>query len=73
MPAAEDWTRVVLLIRGDADPLTSPHLPKLYELALADGPRLLKSFQKRLGDDRIIDLVHDLLATKVEAAKQAAS
>jgi len=71
VPAAEDWTRVVLLIRGDADPLTSPHLPKLYELALADGPRLLKSFQKRLGDDRIVDLVHDLLATKVEAIVNA--
>jgi DNA-directed RNA polymerase specialized sigma24 family protein len=67
VPAAEDWIRVVLLIRADADPLRSPHLGKLYDLALADGPRLLKSFQKRLGDDRILDLVHDLLATKLEA------
>jgi DNA-directed RNA polymerase specialized sigma24 family protein len=67
VPAAEDWIRVVQLIRKDADPLTSPNLPKLYELALADGPRLLKSFQKRLGEERIIDLVHDLLATKAVA------
>ena len=67
MPAAEEWIRVVLLIRKDADPLKSAHLGELYTLALQDGPRLLKSFQKRLGDDRIIDLVHDLLASKIDA------
>jgi DNA-directed RNA polymerase specialized sigma24 family protein len=49
------------------DVLQSSHLPRLYELALADGPLLLRGFRRRLGDERILDLVHDLLAAKLEA------
>jgi RNA polymerase sigma factor (sigma-70 family) len=56
-------------LAGDA--LKSPHLGRLYELALADGPRLLASFRRRLGDDRILDLIHDLLAAKLEAIVMA--
>jgi DNA-directed RNA polymerase specialized sigma24 family protein len=67
VPVAEDWNAVVAQLRASTDPLRSPHLPRLYELALADGPRLLSSFRRRLGEERIIDLVHDLLAAKVDA------
>lgn len=73
MAVAEQWQAVTAMIRGVEDPLQSPHLPKLYALALEDGPRLLGSFRRRLGEDRIVDLVHDLLAAKLEvivAAKE---
>jgi len=62
---------VVAKIRLTADPFQSPHLGRLYELALADGPKLLSSFRRRLGDERIVDLVHDLLAAKLEAIVSA--
>lgn len=67
MPAAEEWKAVVALVRAAAEPLQSPHLPRLYELALADGPRLLGNFRRRLGQERIVDLIHDLMAAKVDA------
>lgn len=63
MATAEQWREAALRVRQDKD----QHLPRLYELALEDGPRLLARFQRRLGDDRVVDLVHDLLATKVDA------
>jgi DNA-directed RNA polymerase specialized sigma24 family protein len=63
----EEWRAVVALLRAAPDPLQSEHVARLYELALSDGPRLLRSFRRRLGDERIVDLVHDLLAVKLEA------
>jgi len=64
----EEWIAIVAKIRADGgDPHTSPHLPRLYGLALSEGPRQLASFRRRLGEDRIVDLVHDLLAAKVDA------
>jgi RNA polymerase sigma factor (sigma-70 family) len=67
VPAAQDWVAIVAVLRRADDPSTSPELPRLYELALADGPPLLRSFRRRLGDDRIVDLIHDLLAAKLDA------
>jgi DNA-directed RNA polymerase specialized sigma24 family protein len=67
VPTAEDWSTVVVLLRRSPTPATSRDLPRLYELALADGPPLLRSFRRRLGDDRIVDLIHDLLAAKLDA------
>jgi DNA-directed RNA polymerase specialized sigma24 family protein len=64
---ADDWREAALRIRQDK----AKHLPRLYELALEDGPRLLARFQRRLGDERIVDLVHDLLATKADAIIEA--
>ena len=71
MPAAEDWNAVVARLRAATDPLQSEDLPRLYALALADGPRLLGSFRRRLGEERIVDLVHDLMAAKAEAIIKA--
>ncbi len=67
MPTAEEWKAVIARLRAAADPLQSADLPRLYALALADGPRLLGSFRRRLGEDRVVDLIHDLLAMKAEA------
>lgn len=67
MATADDWREAALCIRQDR----AKHLPRLYQLALEDGPRLLARFQRRLGDERIVDLVHDLLATKVDAIIEA--
>jgi RNA polymerase sigma factor (sigma-70 family) len=72
--AREEWIAAVAKIRASSpagDALKSPHLGRLYELAVADGPKLLASFRRRLGDDRILDLIHDLLAAKVEAIVNA--
>lgn len=71
--AREEWIAAVAKIRASSsgDPRRSPHLGRLYELALADGPKLLASFRRRLGDERILDLIHDLLAVKVEAIVMA--
>lgn len=63
MPTADEWREVARRVREDRE----RHLPRLYELALADGPRLLARFQRRLGDERIVDLVHDLLSSKADA------
>ncbi|MFO0735400.1 MAG: hypothetical protein U0270_05955 [Labilithrix sp.] len=63
MATADDWREAARLVRQDK----TRHLPRLYELALEDGPKLLARFQRRLGDERIVDLVHDLLSTKAEA------
>lgn len=62
MAGAEDWKKAAALVRQSKE-----HLPALYELAREDGPRFLARFRRRLGDERIVDLVHDLLATKAEA------
>jgi DNA-directed RNA polymerase specialized sigma24 family protein len=67
VPKAEDWRSIVAALRSAPDPATSPDLPRLYALALADGPLLLKSFRRRLGEDRIVDLVHDFLAANLGA------
>lgn len=63
MATADDWREAALRVRQDK----AKNLPRLYELALEDGPRLLARFQRRLGDERIVDLVHDLLSTKADA------
>jgi DNA-directed RNA polymerase specialized sigma24 family protein len=60
---ADEWKEAVERVLADRE----KHLPRLYELARADGPRLLSRFARRLGDDRVLDLVHDLLATQLEA------
>ena len=67
MANADDWREAARRVREDK----AKHLPRLYELALEDGPRLLGRFQRRLGDERIVDLVHDLLATKADAIAEA--
>ena len=64
--AGDDWKKAAARVRESKD-----HLPRLYELAREDGPRFLARFQRRLGDERILDLVHDLLATKADAIVQA--
>jgi DNA-directed RNA polymerase specialized sigma24 family protein len=61
--SAPAWKEAVAGVRADRE----KNLPRLYELARADGPKLLSRFARRLGDERVLDLVHDLLATKLES------
>lgn len=68
------WIEAVARIRESSkngEYLTSPHLGQLYDLALADGPKLLGSFRRRLGEDRILDLIHDLMAARLERIIEA--
>jgi DNA-directed RNA polymerase specialized sigma24 family protein len=66
-----DWDEIIARIQGEPDPLRSPHVRRLYEVALSDGPRFLTSFHRTLGDERTRDLVHDLLSEKLQAILEA--
>lgn len=71
MATRQEWDEIIARIQGEPDPLRSPHLRRLYEVALSDGPRFLASFQRSLGEERTLDLVHDLLAEKLQAIIEA--
>lgn len=40
---------------------------RLYEIALVDGRSIIGSFRAQLGEDRLIDLIQDLLAERLLA------
>lgn len=63
----EEWDELVVRMRAEGLPLHGPLFRRFYELALSDGPRFLAPFKRSLGEERAIDLVHDLLAEKLEA------
>lgn len=67
----QEWDEIIARILDDPDPLRSPHIRRLYEVALSDGRRFLTSFRGTLGDERTLDLVHDLLAEKLLAIIEA--
>jgi RNA polymerase sigma factor (sigma-70 family) len=58
----DEWNELITRIRADSDPLRSPHLREFYAVAVRDGMRLLASFRRSLGDERLLDLIHDVLA-----------
>lgn len=61
----EEWVRLVTLIRQDRQRLgsaaSSPHVRRFYECSVEQGRFLLRSFRQELGDDRLDDLIHDVL------------
>jgi DNA-directed RNA polymerase specialized sigma24 family protein len=63
----QDWDEIIVRLRDEAHPSRSPLVARLYEVALDDGVRFLSSFKRTLGDERTLDLIHDLLAEKLEA------
>ena len=67
MATPQEWDEIIARLQGEREPLRSPHIRRLYEVALSDGPRFLASFRRTLGDERVLDLVHDLLAEKLSA------
>jgi DNA-directed RNA polymerase specialized sigma24 family protein len=67
----QEWDEIIAKFQGEPDPLRSLHVRRLYEVALSDGPRFLASFRRSLGEERTLDLVHDLLAEKLQAIVEA--
>lgn len=56
------WSEVVAWLRAEADPCVSEHVPRFYELAVRDGRAALHKYRGALGEARVEDLIHDLLA-----------
>lgn len=67
MATADTWAETTAQIRAEGGPRRSPSVRRLYELALADGRGMIASFRAQFGDAQIIDLIHDLLAEKLDA------
>lgn len=65
MATKEDWDEIVVRVRKEPDPLRSPVVGRLYEVAVDDGTRFLSSFRNEFGEDRILDLIYDLLSEKL--------
>lgn len=61
-----EWGELVECIREDGDSANRVHMARLYALAVADGIGFLKSFRSQLGEDRLRDLIHDLLAERLD-------
>jgi len=70
---SQDWQDIVGLIQRAPDRHRSPHVARFYALAIDDGMRTLRSFRERLGEDRLRDLIHDLLASALDAILDAES
>lgn len=65
MATRHEWDEVITRILSEQVPLRSKHLGRLYELALSDGLRCLASYRATLGEERVVDLIHDLLAHRL--------
>jgi RNA polymerase sigma factor (sigma-70 family) len=72
MATAHEWQLVRERIVRAPDARRSPDFRALYALAMDDGQRALRSF-KKLDAARRVDLVHDLLATRMDAILDAES
>lgn len=72
MPTAHDWQLARQRITSTHDPARSREIVVLYRLAIADGTRALRSFSK-IDEERRADLIHDLLATRLDAILAADS
>lgn len=70
-PHREDWSETLALLRAGGDPLRSPHLGAFYAMAVRDGERMLASFRQKLDEERIRDLIHDLLAERLREVIEA--
>ncbi len=57
----DEWNELVGSL-GETDRTRSPRFPEFYVLAVRDGAKFLASFRASLGDERIHDLIHDVLA-----------
>lgn len=68
-----EWADVVDLIRREGGPRKSRAVRGLYEMAIADGRRVLASFQRQLGDEVILELTHALVAEKLQEIVDANS
>ncbi len=66
MAAREEWDDVIARILAADVPAKSPHVRRLYEIAVDDGRRFLASFRHQIDDERALDLVHDVLAMNLE-------
>ena len=73
MPTSDAWGEVVSRLREEGDPQRSPILVALYRVAEADGPRFLSSFRRQIDQQRMLDLVHDLLSLKLSSILAAES
>lgn len=67
VPKREDWLAVVDALRADGDPLRSPALPELYNLAVRDGETLLRRMFPTIGEADRTDHIHDVLARSLTA------
>lgn len=72
MPTAHDWQIARQRITSAPDPARSREIGVLYRLAIADGTRALRTFSK-IDEERRADLIHDLLATRLDAILAADS
>ena len=67
MATADAWGETAAQIRAEGGSQRSPNVRRLYELALTDGRGMIASFRTQFGDAQITDLIHDLLAEKLDA------
>jgi RNA polymerase sigma factor (sigma-70 family) len=67
----EDWDEIAARLRGSSAPDRSPYVRALYELAIRDGTGFLAAYRRSLDEDRVRDLIHDVLATKLKAILDA--
>ncbi|MFO0649351.1 MAG: hypothetical protein U0326_24120 [Polyangiales bacterium] len=64
-PASDPWSVIAAELRASASPWRSAAFARLYDLARAEGPRVLRSF-RALDRERRVDLAIDTLVAKAE-------
>ena len=67
MASSDEWEDVVQRIRTENRGWASPSVGRLYTIALVDGRSIIGSFRAQFGEDRLIDLIQDLLAERLLA------
>jgi RNA polymerase sigma factor (sigma-70 family) len=72
MGTADDWRSVCDELRGAEDPERSPRVKALYGLARSTGVAVLKR-KWRYSEDDAMDVVHDVLATRLRMIVDAES
>jgi len=60
MAPRDEWNELVARM-GETEPTRNPHFRDFYALAVRDGMVFLRSFRGALGEERIHDLIHDVL------------
>jgi RNA polymerase sigma factor (sigma-70 family) len=71
--SSEEWAEVAELIRQEGGPLKSRAVTQLYRYAQADGPLMIRSFERQLGQEVLAELTHALFAEKLDAIVAADS
>lgn len=64
-PASDPWSVIAAELRASASPWKSAAFARLYDLARAEGPRVLRSF-RALDQERRIDLALGTLLAKLD-------